>query len=177
MKSLTNTNLIPTQREAVPTTPTRRRPAPEPARRQYERVIQADIRARFEGMDAASQAATAALVTQLRIRTTDPTAGVYSSAEAGACPLGWVTIFERTLRRLIGLGWNRELVQVRQKGCELRIELREDSVPMRTIVERAEMKSRKRCAVCGRAAGPMSLGLCGPHATLGWPSSAIGNAA
>lgn len=140
--------------------------------KQYERILRAGIRERFEGEDTASQAATSALVAQLGIQPAGGTAGVYSPAEAGGCPLGWLPIFERTLRRLVRLGWNRELVQVRQKGGELRVVVHDAPTPMRTVIERAKVRSRKRCAVCGHAADPASPGLCGSHAMNGWTSTA-----
>lgn len=153
----------------MPAPSSRRSAAPEPAQLQYKRILRADIRERFEGMDVASQVATTALITQLGIRPAGVAAGVYSPAEAGACPFGWVPLFERALRRLVKQGWNREQVQVRQKGGELRVVVREAPTPMRTIIERAKVKSRKRCAVCGQPADGKRPGLCGPHRALGWP--------
>ena len=158
--------------EAVTTHTTQRHAAQEPARLRYERIIRDDIRERFEGMDACSQAATAALVAQLRIRQAGAAQTAYSVELAGACPRPWLAMFERTLRRLLKIGWNRELSMVRQKGGRALMYIRGGTRPMHTILDRFEARSAKTCAVCGAGAERQTPGLCGPHGLTGWPSMA-----
>lgn len=170
MNSKTKTNLKPDQGEVVTEQPARRRAAQEPAERQAKRILQADVRERFEGMDAASQAATAALVAQLRIRQAGAAQAAYSVEPAGACPRPWLPMFERTLRRLLRIGWNRELSMVRQKGGRALVYIRGGTRPMHTILDRFEARSARTCAICGAGAERQTPGLCGPHALAGWPS-------
>lgn len=73
--------------------------------------------------------------------------------------LGWMPVVERALEEMIAAGWDRELHQVKQKFCGLRIyigagqwtrgdELRPTSIG--AAILRAEKECESICEVCGK---------------------------
>lgn len=63
--------------------------------------------------------------------------------------LGWIPIVDQALEEMISAGWNKDLVQVKQKLCGLRIYIGSASDAVHAIVQKAEQKAGKVCEVCG----------------------------
>lgn len=69
---------------------------------------------------------------------------------------GWIPIVDRTLGKLIEAGWDKELGQVKQKFCQLRIYLDSRNVPeelrnkLYAIIEEAEYECDRTCEMCGK---------------------------
>lgn len=63
---------------------------------------------------------------------------------------GWQPLVDRTLKKLIEAGWNKRLVQVKQKFCVLTIYL-ESPVPenLQAILQEASKESQSICEWCG----------------------------
>lgn len=96
----------------------------------------------------------------------------YPPEEMGACPVGWLGMFERAVQRLIKVGWDRRLDQVKAKFGRARMYLPTATRPMETIIERFMVRSAKVCAVCGARAEKDSPGACGPHWSEDGPTAA-----
>lgn len=113
---------------------------------------------------------TRAIVTKYGITFGFEPGRPYPPEEMGACPVGWLGMFERTVQRLIKLGWDRQLDQVKYKFGRVRMYPRSSTRPMDTIVQRFMARSAKVCATCGARAERDSPGSCGPH----WRESETG---
>lgn len=66
---------------------------------------------------------------------------------------GWLPHVERCLKELISLGWRKELLQVKQKFCQLRIYASGVNQDMRAAITKAERLCAEACEECGRPHG------------------------
>jgi len=97
----------------------------------------------------------------------------YLPEEMGSCPVGWLGMFERTVQRLIRLGWDRRLDQIKVKGTTARMYVRTSTRPMETVIARFVARSAKVCASCGARADKDSPGFCSPHSREVWPDAHV----
>ena len=86
----------------------------------------------------------------------------------GGADAGWANIIERLVLDLFALGWNGEVVQVKEKFGGLRFYINNGSDAIYDRIEAAENESLKVCEVCG-ASGVLRGGgwlktLCDEHA-------------
>jgi hypothetical protein len=77
---------------------------------------------------------------------------------------GWLPLVEETLRKLIEMGWNRHLAQVKQKFGQLCIYTGPLTPEMKQVVKEACKKADMICEECGKPHGlkvPLSgLAIC-----------------
>lgn len=64
-------------------------------------------------------------------------------------PQGWEKLVDRLLARLIVLGWDKDLQQVKEKFGGLRVYIGSAPVKVHRRIERAERRSFKICIACG----------------------------
>ncbi len=76
-------------------------------------------------------------------------------------PVGWVPLVERLVARLIKLGWNRRLAQVKEKFGGLRFYVDDASDEVHAAIDRAERRSYRTCEVCGARGRLMGDGALG----------------
>lgn len=88
--------------------------------------------------------------------------------------LGWFPIVERAIKKMIGVGWDRQLSQVKQKFCQLRIYL-VGEVPdeVAKVIADAATEADGTCELCGKEregrGSAMGMALCA-LCKLGFPS-------
>jgi hypothetical protein len=75
---------------------------------------------------------------------------LYPVGEMDWPPPGWVPLVERLIVRLIKLGWNRRLAQVKEKFGGLRFYVGKSSPAVRAAITRAESRSYRTCDKCGK---------------------------
>lgn len=63
---------------------------------------------------------------------------------------GWLPIVFASLREMIDAGWNKDLHQVKQKFCTLRIYIGEADQEIYNIIHEAEKKCAVICEICGK---------------------------
>lgn len=85
----------------------------------------------------------------------------YPVEEMGWMPVGWVPMVERLVARLIKLGWNRRLAQVKEKFGGLRFYVDDASDEVHAAIDRAERHSYRTCEVCGARGRLMGDGALG----------------
>lgn len=66
---------------------------------------------------------------------------------------GWLPIVERALDEMIAAGWDRDLQQVKQKFCGLRIYIGESNEAIVAAIHKAEAECAKSCEHCGKPHG------------------------
>ena len=66
---------------------------------------------------------------------------------------GWLPIVEEALDKMIAAGWDKQLDQVKQKFCGLRIYTGIASDEVRKIIAKAEAKANIACEHCGQPHG------------------------
>jgi hypothetical protein len=66
-------------------------------------------------------------------------------------PEGWIPLVERLVQRLIRLGWDRHLAQVKPKFGGLRFYVGESTEPVSRAIHRANRLAERTCCVCGKA--------------------------
>lgn len=62
---------------------------------------------------------------------------------------GWLPIVVSALEEMIALGWDKQLHQVKEKFCGLRIYIGASSPEVHEVIRRAESKSFETCEQCG----------------------------
>ena len=67
--------------------------------------------------------------------------------------LGWMPIIEKALDEMVAAGWNKELDQIKQKFCGLRIYVRESTPEVIAIIAKAERECELACENCGAPHG------------------------
>ena len=75
---------------------------------------------------------------------------LYPVGEMEWPPPGWMPLVERLIARLIKLGWNRHLAQVKSKFGGLRYYVGRASPAVRAAITRAELRSYRACDRCGQ---------------------------
>lgn len=75
-----------------------------------------------------------------------PRCGAYVGA-------GWFPIVERALRAMVDAGWDRELHQIKQKFCGLRIYVGATSDEVDAIIDEADRLCSAACEECGEPHG------------------------
>lgn len=75
----------------------------------------------------------------------------YPVGEVTWPPAGWLPLVERLVRRLISLGWNRQLAQVKSKLGRMRFHIGEGTQEMFDLIDKAKERSEEegtsvRCA-------------------------------
>lgn len=73
-------------------------------------------------------------------------------------PSGWVKLVDRLIARLIVLGWDKDLQQVKEKFGGLRFYIGSASVKVHRRINVAENRSFKICIVCGSSKDVRSTG-------------------
>jgi hypothetical protein len=63
--------------------------------------------------------------------------------------LGWLPLIERLIVRLIALGWNREVAQIKPKFGGLRFYVGVATDAMHEAIQEAEEESLRTCDACG----------------------------
>ncbi len=99
--------------------------------------------------DVAAGEALARIVEKYALRWADDPSRPYPIDGAGSCPVGWMPLIESLVVRLIGLGWDRHLAQVKEKLGGLRFYIREGTAQMQAAIDDAEIESFKVCDHCG----------------------------
>ncbi len=88
-------------------------------------------------------------------------------AESDSCGSGWLPLIEDLVQKLIALGWNREVVQVKTKFGALRFYVAEHTEEMEKLIAQAENRSASVCERCGKPgvlrSGPPAETLCDEH--------------
>lgn len=64
--------------------------------------------------------------------------------------LGWNLIIKNLIQDLIKLGWNKEVIQVKEKFGGLRFYINEGTDVMHERIGQAELESMKTCEITGR---------------------------
>jgi hypothetical protein len=70
------------------------------------------------------------------------------------CGDGWADIIDRLITDLVALGWNRDVVQIKEKFGGLRFYISSDSGGLHKRIAKAEEESFETCEVCGEIGGP-----------------------
>ncbi len=78
-------------------------------------------------------------------------------------PEGWIPLVERLVQRLIRLGWDRHLAQVKPKFGGLRFYVGDCTEPVFRAIHRAYRLAERTCCVCGKAVELGEDELRGPH--------------
>ena len=93
----------------------------------------------------------------------------YSGFDGDVGP-GWIPILDGLADRLVALGWDRDLRQVKEKFGGLRFYIGQATPEMHNEIKKAETMAWKTCEICGKAAKPRRSGwlktLCDDHAQL-----------
>lgn len=66
---------------------------------------------------------------------------------------GWLPVVFATLTEMIDAGWNKDLHQVKEKFCGLRIYIGEADGEIYDIIHEAERKCSTMCESCGKPHG------------------------
>lgn len=66
---------------------------------------------------------------------------------------GWLSIVDEAFEKMIEAGWDRDLQQVKEKFCGLRIYIGNGSEAVDVIIRDAERKAALCCENCGRSHG------------------------
>jgi hypothetical protein len=66
------------------------------------------------------------------------------------CGPGWLPILDELFDKLIKLGWDRDVHQIKEKFGKLRIYIGPGTDEMRRLVHEAEDKSNHVCEECGK---------------------------
>ena len=74
------------------------------------------------------------------------------------CGDGWVPLIDKLIQDCIAAGWNKELLQVKEKFGGLRFYIGGASDEVHDLVTAAEDLSFKVCEVCGDAGEPRDGG-------------------
>ena len=64
--------------------------------------------------------------------------------------LGWNLIIKNLIQDLIRLGWNKEVIQVKEKFGGLRFYINEGTDEIHQRIAQAELESMKTCEITGR---------------------------
>lgn len=76
---------------------------------------------------------------------------------------GWIPILDKLFQRIIFLGWNKDLIQIKEKFGSLRIYIGQDSKNNSNLnkiheeISLAETLSLSMCEVCGQTAKPCQI--------------------
>lgn len=85
----------------------------------------------------------------------------------GAVGDGWAPIVERLIKKLIKLGWDKDLRQLKEKFGSLRFYVGDRTPEMNKAIHDAEAKSYATCEECGEPGRPRRgswiLTLCDKH--------------
>jgi ribosomal protein L37AE/L43A len=65
---------------------------------------------------------------------------------------GWVPLLDKLCSDLVDLGWNRQILQIKEKFGTLRFYARETTVEMDNLIHKAEQDSSRICESCGEFA-------------------------
>jgi len=63
---------------------------------------------------------------------------------------GWIPLVEELIQKLIDLGWNKKIAQIKEKFGTLRVYLDDATEEMRELVYKYEAKSAEICELCGK---------------------------
>lgn len=98
--------------------------------------------------DARDIAALRAIVAKYDLRWDDAPAKRYPVGfdYVGA---GWAPLVEQLVLKLIDLGWDRRVAQVKSKFGRLRFYIGSGTLPMFRAIEQAERRSLRMCERCG----------------------------
>jgi len=64
--------------------------------------------------------------------------------------LGWMPVVEDALKKMIAVGWDRDLHQVKQKFAGLCIYIGHNNDEIRNIIAEAKLQCYSLCEVCGK---------------------------
>jgi hypothetical protein len=79
---------------------------------------------------------------------------------AAYCGQGWVGIITKLTEDLIAMGWDRELLQIKEKFGSMRYYIDAGTPEMYSRIRQAEEQTAKTCENCGN---PGKIGLHGGH--------------
>ncbi len=80
-----------------------------------------------------------------------------ASIRLGAsCGRGWHPLIDNLLAQLVSMGWDKQVVQIKEKFGGLRFYVGEATDEMREAIRAAESASFKTCERCGAAGTPQS---------------------
>lgn len=65
------------------------------------------------------------------------------------CGEGWLPLIQECIEKLIKIGWNKEILQIKEKFGGLRFYTNGINDEMRKIIVEAMEKSYKTCEICG----------------------------
>lgn len=91
----------------------------------------------------------ARIVKEYDLRWDGDPARRYPVTEVGWCPSGWMPLVEALVVRLVALGWNRRLAQVKVEFGALTFFIGPGSTRVHATISRAERRSLRICDVCG----------------------------
>jgi len=74
------------------------------------------------------------------------------------CPSGWVKLVDKLIARLIVLGWDKDLQQVKEKFGGLRFYIGSAPEAIYKRIHLAETRSFKICIVCGSSKNVVESG-------------------
>ena len=66
---------------------------------------------------------------------------------------GWFPIVAAALEKMVATGWDRDLQQVKQKFCGLRIYIGATTPEIEALIDSAEARCWKACEHCGKPHG------------------------
>jgi hypothetical protein len=78
--------------------------------------------------------------------------GLYSGFDGSVGP-GWIPLLDRLAADLVALGWDRRLLQVKEKYGGLRFYIADSSSEMEARISQAEQESEQICESCGAPGG------------------------
>lgn len=62
---------------------------------------------------------------------------------------GWLDPVFRALDEMIKIGWDKDLHQVKQKFCQLRMYIGDSTAELQDIIAKAENECDRLCEICG----------------------------
>jgi hypothetical protein len=77
-----------------------------------------------------------------------PTPKLYTG-KCGSVGAGWVPVLDKLFEKLVALGWDRQIAQIKEKCGNLRVYLNSYTPEMRAAIEEAEAEASETCEVCG----------------------------
>lgn len=72
-------------------------------------------------------------------------------------PLGWGAIVDNLIEDLIALGWDKGLLQVKEKFGGLRFYITQSDTELHERIRKAMDASRQTCTTCGEPGIPRSI--------------------
>lgn len=83
---------------------------------------------------------------------------------------GWLELVKNCIEELITVGWNKEILQVKEKFAGLRFYINEGNYDIFSIIEKYEELASNTCEICGTTenvavrGGGWLVALCDTHA-------------